>query len=331
MCLAAPRARSGCRDGTYTCLGTGKRKVSPDEGSTAGNVHCLEHDALPNHSKRLRTHACSCQQPRPHKRVVYRCKHRVPAPRAAAPEAPPASESAERTAGAASTSYDGVDLASIPLPTSDQSDELLRIRHSCAHIMAMAVQRVHRGAQVTVGPAIERGFFYDFDMSRTEAPFTEKVMKKTQKEMRRLIRKNLPFSCEEVSEAEARRRIEAQDEPYKLQILDTIVEKCAPAGLGCSLHRAPAFRRPSSSELGSLLCGQQAPKRHMRFARHELIQQLGASLCSASHLCSSMQGPRCPHHHLPHWAAWRQGALVGPVCWPTRQLHWRHRPLGSGA
>lgn len=108
------------------------------------------------------------------------------------------------------------------LPTSDESDELLRIRHSCAHIMAMAVQRLHKGAQVTIGPWTERGFFYDFDMPQ---PLTEKDLPKIRKEMQRIMRKNLPFIREEVSVDEARTRVQTAGEPYKLEILDSIVER----------------------------------------------------------------------------------------------------------
>lgn len=143
-----------------------------------------------------------------------------------------------------------VDLAKVPLPTSDESDALLRVRHSCAHIMAMAMQRVHRGTQVTIGPWIERGFYYDFDVSGVEKPFTDKVMKKVQKEMRRLIRKDLPFVRECVSAAEARQRIEAQGETYKLEILEDILQKCVPAAapLECRrLRRPPEAGAPPGS------------------------------------------------------------------------------------
>jgi threonyl-tRNA synthetase len=129
------------------------------------------------------------------------------------------------------TRESNVDLTSVHLPTSDESDELLRIRHSCAHIMAMAMQRVHRGTQVTIGPWIEKGFYYDFDMSGAEKPFADKILKKVQKEMRRLIRKDLPFVCEDVTADEARRRIQDLGEPYKLEILDSILAKyvvCTP-------------------------------------------------------------------------------------------------------
>lgn len=50
------------------------------------------------------------------------------------------------------------------LPTSSESPGLLAVRHSAAHVMAMAVQRVHKGARCTIGPWIDRGFYYDFDM-----------------------------------------------------------------------------------------------------------------------------------------------------------------------
>ncbi|KAK9806451.1 hypothetical protein WJX73_008525 [Symbiochloris irregularis] len=111
---------------------------------------------------------------------------------------------------------------STPLPTSSEDEQLLRIRHSCSHIMAMAVQRLFPGTQVTVGPWIDHGFFYDFD---TPAPITDADLKKIQKDMRKIIGQKLPFIREEVSEAEAKRRIEAINEPYKLEILAGITEK----------------------------------------------------------------------------------------------------------
>jgi threonyl-tRNA synthetase len=64
--------------------------------------------------------------------------------------------------------------------------------------MAMAVQRLFKDAQVTIGPWIERGFYYDFDMKE---PFSEKDLKAIQKEMRKIIKMNLPFIREEVRRA----------------------------------------------------------------------------------------------------------------------------------
>lgn len=110
----------------------------------------------------------------------------------------------------------------IVLPTSDESEQLLRIRHSCAHIMAMAVQRVYKDAQVTIGPWIERGFYYDFDIKE---PLTDKDLKKIKKEMQKIVKMNLPFIREEVSAEEAEKRIKEINEPYKLQILQSILER----------------------------------------------------------------------------------------------------------
>ena len=78
------------------------------------------------------------------------------------------------------------------LPTNDSSEKLLRIRHSCSHVMAMAVQRLYPGTQVTIGPWIENGFYYDF--YRPEgAQFVEADLKSIQKEMVKIMKKKLPF------------------------------------------------------------------------------------------------------------------------------------------
>lgn len=109
----------------------------------------------------------------------------------------------------------------VVLPTNESSQRLLRIRHTCAHVMAMAVQKLYPDAKVTIGPWIENGFYYDFDMK----PLTDKDLKRIKKEMDRIIGKNFPLVREEVSRDEARRRILDLNEPYKLEILDSIKEE----------------------------------------------------------------------------------------------------------
>jgi threonyl-tRNA synthetase len=86
--------------------------------------------------------------------------------------------------------------------------------------MAMAVQKLFPNSKVTIGPWIDNGFYYDFDME----PLTDKDLKRIKKEMDRIIRKNLPLVREEVSREEAQKRIEALNEPYKLEILEGIKE-----------------------------------------------------------------------------------------------------------
>ncbi|GAB2215080.1 hypothetical protein Droror1_Dr00019454 [Drosera rotundifolia] len=109
----------------------------------------------------------------------------------------------------------------VVLPTNESSETLLRIRHTCAHVMAMAVQKLYPDAKVTIGPWIESGFFYDFDME----PLTDKDLKRIKKEMDRIIGRNLPLTREEVSREEAQKRILALNEPYKLEILESIKEE----------------------------------------------------------------------------------------------------------
>ncbi|MBD2666767.1 Ser-tRNA(Thr) hydrolase / threonyl-tRNA synthetase [Richelia sinica FACHB-800] len=110
----------------------------------------------------------------------------------------------------------------IYLPRTSESETLKKIRHTASHVMAMAVQKLFPKAQVTIGPWIENGFYYDFD---NPEPFTDKDLKAIQKEMVKIINRKLPVVREEVSREEAKRRIEAIQEPYKLEILADIKEE----------------------------------------------------------------------------------------------------------
>lgn len=110
----------------------------------------------------------------------------------------------------------------IYLPRTSESETLKKIRHTASHIMAMAVQKLFPKAQVTIGPWIENGFYYDFD---SPEPFSDKDLKTIQKEMVKIINRKLPLIREEVSREEAQRRIEAIKEPYKLEILADIKQE----------------------------------------------------------------------------------------------------------
>ena len=112
-------------------------------------------------------------------------------------------------------------LASVVLPKTSESEQLLKIRHSMSHVMAMAVQKLFPNAQVTIGPWTESGFYYDFD---NPEPFTEDDLKAIKKEMGKIIGRKLPLERIEVSRDEAEKRIKAQNEPYKLEILERLQE-----------------------------------------------------------------------------------------------------------
>ena len=111
--------------------------------------------------------------------------------------------------------------APVVLPKTSESDQLLKIRHSMSHVMAMAVQQLFPKARVTIGPWTETGFYYDFD---NPDPFTEADLKAIKKGMIKIINKKLPLERVEVSRNEAEEKIKAQNEPYKLEILEGLQE-----------------------------------------------------------------------------------------------------------
>jgi threonyl-tRNA synthetase len=107
----------------------------------------------------------------------------------------------------------------IYLPKTNESDSLKKIRHTTSHVMAMAVQKLFPKAQVTIGPWIDNGFYYDFDVPEA---FTEADLKAIKKEMIKIINQKLPVIREEVSRETAAARIQEINEPYKLEILTDI-------------------------------------------------------------------------------------------------------------
>ena len=93
------------------------------------------------------------------------------------------------------------------------------IRHDTAHVMAEAVQELFPGTQVTIGPVIENGFYYDF--ARNE-PFTPEDLPVIEKKMKEIIARNKPFTKEVWSRDEARRVFEDKGEAYKVELIDAI-------------------------------------------------------------------------------------------------------------
>lgn len=112
-------------------------------------------------------------------------------------------------------------LPPMKLPRTSESVNLKQIRHTTSHVLAMAVQKLFPKAQVTIGPWIENGFYYDFDSPEA---FTEKDLKAIEQEMVKIIKRKLPLIREEVTREEAERRIKAINEPYKLEILAGLEE-----------------------------------------------------------------------------------------------------------
>jgi len=93
------------------------------------------------------------------------------------------------------------------------------IRHSCAHLMANAVQNLFPEAQVTIGPVIENGFFYDFAYER---PFTPEDLAAIEKEMQRLIKENVQVNRSVLSRPDAVALFDKMGEKYKVEIIESI-------------------------------------------------------------------------------------------------------------
>lgn len=103
----------------------------------------------------------------------------------------------------------------------DKTTKIYKIRHSLAHLLATAALEHDPGAKLTIGPAVENGFYYDIEFSEGKAPTLEDL-KHFQKAMKKLIGKKLSFEGREVSEEAARKLFDGN--PYKLEIIDGIVK-----------------------------------------------------------------------------------------------------------
>jgi threonyl-tRNA synthetase len=101
----------------------------------------------------------------------------------------------------------------------NEADMLDLIRHDCAHIMAEAVQELYPGTQVTIGPAIATGFYYDF---ARDTPFTPDDLVKIEKRMHEIVDENRPFTREEWDRAEAIEHFKSIGEKYKAQIIEDL-------------------------------------------------------------------------------------------------------------
>ncbi|MDO9519592.1 MAG: threonine--tRNA ligase [Pseudohongiella sp.] len=117
------------------------------------------------------------------------------------------------------TSYLISDDAQLAIVTERDEEGLDIIRHSCAHLMAQAVQRLFPTAQVTIGPVIEDGFFYDFAY---EKAFAAEDLEKIENVMQDIVKENLTVSRELMSRDEAIAMFEKMGEKYKVEIIKSI-------------------------------------------------------------------------------------------------------------
>jgi threonyl-tRNA synthetase len=120
--------------------------------------------------------------------------------------------------------------AELAIITAKNDEALELIRHDAAHVMAQAVQELYPGTQVTIGPAIEDGFYYDF--ARDE-PFTPADLQKIEDRMREIVGRDLPIQREVWERDEAKQKFGAIGEAYKVEIIEDII----PEGEEVSVYR----------------------------------------------------------------------------------------------
>ena len=114
--------------------------------------------------------------------------------------------------------------AKLEVLTSKAPDALEVIRHDAAHVVASAVQRLFPGTQVTIGPTIEDGFYYDFFRDK---PFTPEDLEKIEAEANAEVKRDLPFVRKEVSPDDAIALFKGKGETFKVEIVNDIVAKGA--------------------------------------------------------------------------------------------------------
>jgi threonyl-tRNA synthetase len=120
----------------------------------------------------------------------------------------------------------------VPLTFQDERARWA-LRHTAAHILAQAVKRLRPDAKLAIGPAIEDGFYYDFDV---KTPFTPDDLEKIEAEMKKIVSENLPVLREEVDREKARKLFRDQGETYKEELLEEL-----PEGEPISLYRQGEF------------------------------------------------------------------------------------------
>jgi threonyl-tRNA synthetase len=113
---------------------------------------------------------------------------------------------------------DGEQIQILTTRDTSDADALAVLRHSSAHLLAEAVRRLYPGVKIAIGPPIENGFYYDFEFPE---PITEADLAKIEAEMDRELKEGREWTREEASRDEARKRFEGEEEPYKVELVDT--------------------------------------------------------------------------------------------------------------
>ncbi len=164
--------------------------------------------------------------------------------------------------------------AEVAIVTGDQPEGLALLRHDAAHVMAEAVKELYPKTQVTIGPAIENGFYYDF---AREQPFTPEDLERIEARMGEIVARDEVIQREVWDRDEAMRFFRDQGEEYKAQIIESI-----PAGEAITLYRQGAFidlcrgpHLPSTGRLGTAFKLTKVAGAYWRGdSRNEMLQRI---------------------------------------------------------
>ena len=113
---------------------------------------------------------------------------------------------------------DGEEIQILTTRDKHDPDALWVLRHSAAHLLAEAARRLYPGTKVAIGPPIESGFYYDFEFPE---PVGDEALERLEEEIRRELAEGRSWEREQIGRDEARDRFEAEEEPYKVELVDT--------------------------------------------------------------------------------------------------------------
>src|SRR5256885_2152499 len=113
---------------------------------------------------------------------------------------------------------EGQRIQTLTTRDKDDPDALYVLRHSTAHLLAEAVRRLYPGVKIAIGPPIENGFYYDFEFPE---PISEADLERIEAELQKELAEGREWNRQEVSREEARHRFQAEDEPYKVELVET--------------------------------------------------------------------------------------------------------------
>ena len=161
--------------------------------------------------------------------------------------------------------------------------------HTTAHILAQAVKRLFPEVKLAIGPAIDEGFYYDFDV---ETPFTDEDKARIEEEMKKIIKEDLPIERFELSREEAIAFMEERKEPYKVELIQEL-----PEGETISFYRQGEFvdlcrgpHLPSTGKVKAIKLTSMSSAYWKGDAKNKTLQRVyGISFPKASELEEYLQ------------------------------------------